>query len=276
MRCIHERQMHKHSSYITLTYNDQHLPQNHALRHRDYQLFMKRLRKALGRRAGKRSATREKWGAILHGSYGASPHTPAKIAFYMAGEYGELTGRPHYHAILFGIDFADRVILKHTPSGARIYESQTLQRLWPHGFSSVGDVTFESAAYVARYVMKKRTGDGNTNNYEILDLDSGEIITRKKEYNCMSRRPGIGKAWLDKYSADVYTTGKVIVRGHKNNPPRYYDKLYKKLDAAALAAHQHARYLEQLAQIEHHTPERLAVQEQVAKAKTRNLKRNLD
>lgn len=191
----------------------------------------------------------------------------------MCGEYGPEHGRPHYHALLFGVDFADRLLLKQTPSGSTIYRSPTLEKLWKYGFSSVGDVTFESAAYIARYVMKKRTGDGETKHYHILDLETGEIHTKLKEYNQMSRRPGIGSLWIKRYASDVYTTGKVIVRGHPNNPPRYYDKIYKKLDAETLEHFQYARYVEQLAQTEHHTPERLLVQEQVATAKTRNLKR---
>lgn len=108
-----------------------------------------------------------------------------------------------------------------------------------------------------------------------MDLETGEIHIRKKEFNNMSRKPGIGRTWFDKYQTDVYTTGKVVVRGHPQYPPRAYDKWFKKLDQAALEEFQYARYVEQLAQTEHHTPARLAVQEQVEKAKTRNLKRNL-
>jgi len=191
----------------------------------------------------------------------------------MCGEYGPTHGRPHFHGLLFGIDFADKHYLRTTPAGGKIYRSPTLEKLWPFGYSSVGEVTFESAAYIARYVMKKRTGDGNKNNYEILDPETGEIIIRKKEYNQMSRRSGIGKSWLEKYHADVYTTGKVIVRGHENNPPRYYDKLYENIDALELEHVKHARFIEALAQHEHRTPDRLAVQEQVQEARTRSLKR---
>lgn len=267
--------MHKYNSYITLTINDQHLKDSYTLEHRTFQLFMKRLRKALSREVqfnGQPGTS--PFNALLHSRHGGSPHTPSRIAFYMAGEYGEQFSRPHYHAILFGVDFADRLYLKRTPSGAKIYRSPTLEKLWPLGYSSIGDVTFESAAYVARYIMKKQTGD-KQNDLEILDITTGEIIKRKKEYNCMSRRPGVGSTWLMKYTSDVYTTGKVIIRGHQNNPPRYYDKLFKKLDRAALEDFQYARYVEQLAQTEHHTPERLAVQEQVAEAKIKSLKRNL-
>lgn len=261
MRCMHEKQMHKHSSYITLTFNNEHLT-GFNLEHDYYVRFMKRLRKALGKKNDKLLGPTD---------------IRDKIKFYMCGEYGPLHGRPHYHALLFGVDFADKLYLRTTPAGARIYRSGQLEKLWKHGYSSVGELTFESAAYIARYVMKKRTGDGNKYNYEILDPETGEIIIRKKEYNQMSRRSGIGKTWLQKYQTDVYTTGKVIVRGHPNNPPRYYDKLYKDLNQLQLEHIQHARYIEALAHHEHRTPERLKVQEQVQEARTRSLKRgNLD
>lgn len=261
--------MHKHNCYVTLTYNDDNLPPHHALRYRDYQRFMRKLRKALGRKR-----TRKNRFVVQTQNENANT-CPWKVRFYMAGEYGELHGRPHFHAILFGIDFNDRRFYKRSPSGEKIYTSATLEKLWPHGFSSVGNVTYASAAYVARYIMKKRTGDGNKNDYEILDLDSGEIIKRKKEFNNMSRRPGIAHTWFQKYQGDIYNvTGKLIVKGHPRNPPRYYDKLFKKIDSEALEGYKHARYLEQLAQAEHHTPERLAVQEQVQTARTTSLKRN--
>lgn len=248
IRCVHEKQMHKRSCFCTFTYSPENLPPHNTLVYRDFQLLMMRIRKAHGK----------------------------GITFYMAGEYGETFGRPHYHALLFGLDFPDRIYLRTTPSGAKIYRSPTLETHWTLGFSSVGDLTFESAAYVARYIMKKRNGDGEKRDYKILDLDTGEIVSKRKEFNQMSRARGIGASWLAKYAADVYTTGKVIIRGHKNNPPRYYDKLFKKIDQGKLEELQYGRFIEALAQSEHHTPERLAVQEQVALAKTKSLKRNLD
>lgn len=276
MRCLHEKQLHKNTCFITLTYNDDNLPEHNRLVYRDFQLFMKRLRKAAQQGMNQENSECR---ADRHQDKDGQPVT--RIKFYMCGEYGEQLGRPHFHAILFGVDFTDRLYIKKTPSGSKLYRSERLERLWNKGFSSVADVTFESAAYVARYVMKKRTGDGNKTEYEILDLETGEIVKKKKEFNNMSRgnrqnkNNGIGRQWLEKYKDDVYTTGKVIVRGHKNNPPRYYDKLMKKIDQEHLEDMQYKRYLEALTQLEHRTPERLAVQEEVATAKTKSLKRKI-
>lgn len=274
-RCIHEAQTHRHNCFITLTYADENLPENNSLKHRDFQLFMKKFRKALHESpVGEGPFAQQK---NPHRGATPAPQKPVARAlrYYMCGEYGETYGRPHYHAIIFGTDFLDKIYKHTTATGCKIYNSPTLEKLWPHGHSSIGDVTFESAAYVARYIMKKRTGDGNKNIYEVLDLETGELVQKQKEYNTMSRRPGIAKTWFDKYNTDITATGKIIIRGHKNNPPRYYDKLLKKLDELKLEEFQYARYIEQLAQTEHHTPERLAVQEQVAAAKTKSLQRKL-
>lgn len=265
-RCMHEKQMHKHNCTITLTYNDEHLPEQQTLQYADFQLFMKRLRKR----------------ATLP-AFGLLPATPAillsrnttKIRFYMGGEYGEKYGRPHFHACLFGIDFADRIYNRTTPAGSKIFTSNTLDKLWKKGFASIGDLTFESAAYIARYIMKKQTGD-KKKHYEIQDMETGEIQIRKKEFNQMSRQPGLGQAWLKKYEKDVYPHGKVIIRGHRVNTPRYYDKKYKETNQLEYEQLQYQRQQEAKTQTEHHTPERLAVQEQVKKASIKSLKRNLD
>ena len=81
------------------------------------------------------------------------------VRFYMCGEYGEDFSRPHYHALLFNCSFPDRKKHSTGDSGSVIYTSEALSKLWPFGFSSIGDVTFESAAYCSRYIMKKVTGD---------------------------------------------------------------------------------------------------------------------
>lgn len=105
----------------------------------------------------------------------------------------------------------------------KYYVSEELRELWPYGHSTIGAVTFESAAYVARYITKKMTGPLAESHYEIADPLTGEIHGRKPEYITMSRRPGIGKGWWDKYKADVYPHDFVVLRGKKMRPPRFYD-----------------------------------------------------
>lgn len=267
---MHEAQLHQHNSYITLTYNEENLPKYRSLRHRDYVLFMKKLRHMAAK-----SLTRPN-GLVCSPSLKTKAGRPS-VRFYLGGEYGELYGRPHYHAILFGIDFRDKLYNRKTQSGEKIYTSETLQQLWKHGYSSVGGVSFATAAYISRYIMKKRTGDNNKTEYEILDPDTGEIAKKHKEYNCMSRNPGIGKEWWNQYKNDVTVGDYVITKnGRQLRPPRFYDKQLKKHDRALYEATKTARELEALAHLHDHTPERLAVQEIVANAAARLQTRNFD
>lgn len=139
-----------------------------------------------------------------------------KVRYFHCGEYGDQLGRPHHHACLFNIDFPDKELWK-TREGVRLYTSKTLEKLWPYGHSTIGEVTFESAAYVARYVVKKITGEPAAAHYN----------GRLPEYCTMSRRPGIGRNWLEKFHDDVYPKDFIVIRGKKSKVPKYYNKCYE-------------------------------------------------
>lgn len=248
IRCMHEAQMHTENCFITLTYNDEHLPSDRSLHYRDFQLFIKRLRK---RYPGRR------------------------IRYYMAGEYGESYGRPHWHACIFGLDFHDQELWKRTAAGSLLYRSKDLELLWPFGYSTVGRVTFESAAYVARYIMKKVTGKNAAEHYQEIDPDTGEITNRTPEFTKMSLKPGIGYEWYKQYTSDVYPHDYVVVRGKKVKPPKYYDKKYKIDNPYEFDELLYIREKSSKLNYADNTPERLLVKEQVAKAKLQKLKRNL-
>lgn len=188
IRCVHESKMWEHNSFVTLTYNDLNLPIDGSISKREIQLFMKRLRKEYGE----------------------------GIRFYACGEYGEENKRPHYHLILFNIQFNDRE-MHSVRNGVKLYRSRKLEEIWTKGYSTIGDVTFESAAYVARYVTKKITGDKAENHY------NGKI----PEFALMSRKPGLGKGFVEEYYKDIYVKDEIIMRnGLKMKPPKYYDKIY--------------------------------------------------
>lgn len=200
IRCVHEAQMNEENIFITLTYNNENLPKDKSLNKRHLQLFMKRLRK----------------------------HTGPGVRFYACGEYGEKFKRPHYHACIFNYKFKDQKIWK-TTRGVTLYTSETLDKIWGKGFTTIGDVTFESAAYVARYVTKKINGEKALEHYNEIDKTTGEIITERiPEFTNMSRRPGIGKTWFDKYKTEVYPSDFVIMRNQKIKPAKYYDTIYDK------------------------------------------------
>jgi hypothetical protein len=198
------------------------------------------------------------------------------IRFYMAGEYGEKFERPHFHACIFGFDFPDKTLWKRTPSGSLIYRSKSLEDLWPFGYSSIGDVTFESAAYVARYVMKKRTGKVAGDHYETTDMETGEIKDRMPEFNRMSLKPGIGFDWYKKFTSDVYPHDYVVINGREARPPKFYDKKFAQDFPEEFEALQLQRFIDGVARFDDNTDERLAVKEQVVEAKFSRLTRAID
>ena len=217
IRCVHEASLHDDNCFITLTYNMDNLPPGSTLVKEDWQLFMKRFRKRINKKI-----------KFLHaGEYGYQYNEKKEIIKDSLGR--ELIGRPHYHAVIFGYDFEDKYHFKNSPSGMPLYRSPLLEDIWTKGFSSIGTVTFESAAYVARYSTKKRNGeeaskkcDQGLKHYERLTED-GEIIECLPEYQTMSNRSGgIGKNWAGLYSQEFMKTDSVIINGKEVKPPRYY------------------------------------------------------
>jgi len=188
IRCLHEASLYDYNCFITLTFNDKYLPADRSVRVRDLQLFMKRLRRSIDR----------------------------KVRFYACGEYGEKNKRPHYHILLFGVDLR----------GKYGENAPCLEEAWSdpgtgeeYGTIFVGDVTFGSASYVAKYIMKKRLGKKGDNPY--LDMEEDEIIgERCPEFVVMSRRPGIGAEWYKKYGKEMYLD--------RVRAPRFYDDMLEK------------------------------------------------
>jgi len=187
IRCVHEASEHAQNCFLTLTYDKNHLPKNGSLDVSDIQKFFKRLRKRAG-----------------------------KVRYFQCGEYGAKLQRPHHHVILFGYNFPDQVFWKSNGLKQKIYTSKLLSEIWPHGFSTIGQVTNESVNYVARYTLKKVYGQQAKEHYG----------NRKPEFVTMSRKPGIGKSWYDKYKSDIYPKGVLFHQGHAQMPPRYYDKIF--------------------------------------------------
>lgn len=245
-RIMFEAQMHKETSFLTLTYAPEHLPYPPSLNYRDHQGFMKRLRFHLN----------------------VKEFDFRKVRFYMCGEYGEQTRRPHFHTCLFGHDFShDRYFWKNSGSGHPLYRSETLESLWGFGDCYIGDLTFESAAYVARYVLKKVTGQAAEQHYGFLDELTGEVVQLTREFCKMSLKPGIGGRWFELYSNDVYGAGDyVVVNGRKCKPPRYFDKMLRRAAPDLFQDIKDEReYAAYLARSEN-TDSRLAAREKVQQA----------
>lgn len=249
LRGVHEASLYDRNSFITLTYDDANLPADGSLDVTHFQKFMKRLRRKY-------------------------PET--KIRFFHCGEYGDRTRRPHYHAVLFNMDFNDKILIKEK-EGICLYTSPTLSQLWPMGFNTVGDVTFESIAYVARYITKKVTGELAESHYQVIDSDSGELISvLKPEYVTMSRRPGIGRDWYDKFKGDCYPKDFVTVRGKKMRPPKFYDKILEDQHGELFERIKEKRIKDAQKYKADQTVERLEVKEAVKQAQLNQLKRKLE
>lgn len=248
-RITHEAQMWEENSFVTLTYGTGNLPPNGSLTHRDYQLFQKRLSKRLKK----------------------------PIRFFMCGEYGDETGRPHYHACLFNEGFnQDKKYHAKSPSGEAMYTSELLTEIWGHGHCTVQDLTPKSAAYCAGYIMKKTLGPDAADAYNII-TETGETIKRVPPYSKCSLKPGIGKKWLEKHGdTDALNQDYIIIDGAKRSLPKYYSKELKKRNGGELPEHIHIkRDLQAQRARPENTTERLAVREEVHKAKLRNWKRSL-
>jgi len=238
VRCVHEASLHERNCFVTLTYDRDHLPIDGSLDLRHFQLFMKKVRKEFGK----------------------------GVRYFHCGEYGEKLGRPHYHACLFNLDFVDKTLWKKS-DGGDLYVSETLNRLWGQGYCILGNVTFDSAAYVARYIAKKITGEAAADHYK----------GKMPEYTTMSRRPGIAHAWLDRYLSDTYPSDSVIMRGKEFRPPKYYDRQFELDSPEEFAKLKHKRKAEMLEPWDpENSTSRMVVKEKVQTLNLKSLKRSYE
>lgn len=262
LRCVHEAQLHDQNSFITLTYSPEHHPQDGSLTKSHFQNFIRKLRYHFSERR-------------LNPETGRLKRYPtATVRYFMCGEYGENFNRPHYHACLFGVHFPDREVIKES-EGIILYNSPTLDSIWGKGFTSIGDVTFETAAYTARYITKKITGEKAQDHYQTSCQHTGNLIALEPEYTTMSLKPGIAADWFAKYKTDLYPSDFAVHQGKRVKIPRYYDKRMELEDedfeTIKLQRKQNARKF-----LSENTPERLAVREKIKHLNFKKLTRSYE
>lgn len=212
-RCMLELGYHESSYFITLTYDNDHIPKNPLIDYdtgeiyaenatlvkKDLQDFMKRLRRAY--------------------EYKGYDN---KLRFFACGEYGSQTLRPHYHIIVFGLKLDDLVLYKRNFVGDNLYNSAFISKIWKKGFSVIGDVTWQSCAYVARYIMKKHLGKDNE-FYDIYNIEP--------EFTLMSRKPGIARQYYDEHKDELFYQDFVSIPtkdgGKQIFPPPYFEKFFE-------------------------------------------------
>lgn len=266
LRCLHEAKMWPHNCFVTLTYNDKFLPPGGSVCLRDVQLFMKRLR------FEKKS----------------SKSNP--IRFFLGAEYGDENRRPHYHALLFNCGFGDARPFGKNPRGEMLYISDELSRLWSvdgetMGHCTIGAVTLESAVYCAKYAFKKivvtdaspqEARDRWEQHYVVYDGD-GCVYERDPEFAVMSRRPGIGSGYYEKYGAELLAHDNIRVDGRFVRPPRFYDTRSEASASERFAVIKAARKRAAVKDVvkADNTDERLRVKERIAQIAAEKKERKL-
>ena len=248
VRISHEASLRPDNAFVTLTYNDQFLPDDYSVSVREVQLFMKRLRKSI---------------------------EPIRVRYFAVGEYGETSLRPHYHIIIFGYSFPDRQLWRVNTRSDPCYRSEHLERLWTKGNSEFGTVTAASGGYVARYSLKKvGGGPGAAKYYERVNPLTGEIVQCTPEFAVMSTHPGIGGDWFDQFEGDAFPSDFLVLDGKKVPVPKYYQRKLRGRyenggDINALSVQDdlapvlRKRVSEARERASDSTPERLAVREEI-------------
>lgn len=252
IRCDHERQMHEDNAFVTLTYKDEELVYGGAehgiLMPRHLELFWKRLRKRTGK----------------------------SFKYFACGEYGDKSSRPHYHACIFGLDFEDKKLFS-VKDGINLYTSDFLDSVWERGMCTIGDVSFESAAYVARYVMKKRLGK-NASSYK-ADGITPEFVRMSrggKPRKDGTQQLGIGAGWYKKFGAEVFPRDEVVIRGGvRCKPPTYYARKFKRENPSVFEEIEWKRFCFARSRWYDNTPLRLGVRYRIKLAQISSLVRIL-
>jgi hypothetical protein len=214
-RCVLEANEWKENWFITLTYDDDHLPPKkiinyqgeeylfeHYLEPEDLTVFNNSLRRHWLRKYG-------------HDN----------IRFFACGEYGELYGRPHFHGIYFNLPIPPNELRwwKNTSDGNQLFTCDEIEKIWGKGMVRIGHVTWSTCAYTARYIMKKFKGPEAEHHYC--------QIGKTPEFTRMSRMPGIARNWYEQNKNKIYDLDEIIMKTtgekvHAIKPPKYYDKLY--------------------------------------------------
>lgn len=187
--------------FTTLTYSPENVPQNGSLDPEGVRQFLARLRKRF---------------------------PPRTLSYYLCGEYGEKSDRPHYHAVFFGPQFLARDLRTHR-HGAPVWVAQALQDAWGLGHTELTPLRPGAALYTAGYVRKKVRQKDDPGHYTRVDRETGELVELEMEFGRMSKRPAVGRRWLEEFWRDVYPRDFVVLEGKPQKPPRYYDKLMEEL-----------------------------------------------
>lgn len=247
-RLTHEAKCHEQSCFVTLTYSESNIPPDRGIHKRDMQLWIKRLRKSLS----------------------------VPIRYFLCGEYGDRTMRPHYHALIFGWMPPDLKPWRRSGSGHVLYRSSMVEETWPYGSVEIGRFSPQTAGYVARYTIKKVRGETAEEHYRYADPETGQIYDRTPPFILMSSKPGIGLGWFERFAGDAFPSDFLILDGRKVPVPRYYTKKLKEQNERMQTLVKARRMQNAHRHKANNTPERLEVREELQHLKAKRLIRSME
>lgn len=220
-RCVLEGSLWEENWFLTLTYDEDHLP-----RHDEF----------LDSKGRTWVDTENCWNGYLNDKdmtkfnkdireYWRTHFNHTNIRFYYCGEYGSTTFRPHFHGIYFNLPILPSMLkyYKTTPDGNILYTCPIIEKIWKKGYVVIGHMSWETAAYVARYVTKKWTG-------EMSDIHYG-ILGQTPEFCRMSRMPGIARQYFEQHKEAIYKLDEIVMKVANEKtlsikPCKYFDQLY--------------------------------------------------
>lgn len=216
-RCELESQYHKDNYFVTVTYDDQHLPIHNMIEDSQYKGVVNPLAMLEGRTVERPTLCKKDHQDFIKRLRITAQRKgllEENFKYYMCGEYGDRYGRPHYHYILFGLKIPDLTWYK-SGKGYDHYKSEWLQKIWGQGLVDIGSVTYLSCQYVARYVVKKRKGQ------EAQFYKKAGIAP---EFVQMSLKPAIGGRYWEEHRDEIYRGDQIYLKsGRTIKPPRYFD-----------------------------------------------------
>lgn len=254
LRCLHESYLYDDNIFLTLTYDNDNIPLHNDLNPDDFTKFIKRLRYERNKNNGSNQYQR--------------------IRYYMCGEYGADTLRPHYHAILFNYRPQDSQLYT-TRKGKRVYKSEELRKTWKKGNIEFSDVNFNTCAYVSRYMLKKLKYSESI-KYDVYNEITGLVeYTKHREYTRMSRNPGIGYDFFKNTHMDTLGTYTYVLEGGVHvSIPRYYVEKADEISDGLTKVYKKKR--RQRIENRELTPEQLMNRERVQKQRINKLERNFE
>lgn len=280
-RCVYESYYYPENEcyFVTLTYNEENIVDVNSdmfpgtLVKEHLQKFMKRLRRKI-------EYEKHNLYILQRSDRSEKDCNENGVRYFACGEYGSKSFRPHYHLLVYGINLFEFPYENWLPSksGRKQWRSLYLEDIWKNGFVTFSQFSWDTAAYVARYTLKKVKG---------ITPEYYSSVGLLPEFTVMSRKPGIGRTFFDDHKDSIYEFDSIIQRspdgGRKAKPPKYYDsclekenpELYKRIKQMRKECAEYAKEMK-LNRTDLDYESLLQVEEEILSRKVQALKRDLE